>query len=186
MKSSTCINCLLGAVALVAATCGYSQEKLDSLKTLQSSAPKVFIDCDYCDLDFIRTEMAFVNYVRERKEAQVHALITTQETGSGGTEFTMTLIGQQKFEGMADTLKFVSKQTDKVLVTIGLQAFRDRGIHQRIITLNQLLIRKPELSTIYFPIPNRPGDSSAPFTKLATSFSITTRKRFMKKTPKRC
>ncbi|MGQ9618327.1 MAG: hypothetical protein ACUVUG_05110 [Candidatus Aminicenantia bacterium] len=79
---------------------------------LKKSAPKVFIDCEFCDHDFIRTEISFVNYVRDRKVAQVHVLITTQKTGGGGTEYTLTFIGQKEFEGMEDVLKYVSKKTD--------------------------------------------------------------------------
>jgi len=83
----------------------------EQVKTLKG-APKVYIDCDWCDIDFIRTEIRFVNYVRDRKEAQVHILITTQRTGSGGREYTLTFIGRKDYEGMNDVLKFVSKPSD--------------------------------------------------------------------------
>ncbi len=55
-----------------------AQTQPDSLESLESKALKVYIDCDLCDLsdfDYIRTEITFVNYVRDRKEAQVHVLI---------------------------------------------------------------------------------------------------------------
>ena len=81
----------------------------DSLKKL---APKVYIDCNSCDMDFIRTEITFVNYVRDRKDAQVHVLITTQSTGSGGTEYTLTFGGQGQFEGEDNVLKHVAGNTD--------------------------------------------------------------------------
>jgi len=90
----------------------FSQTRQDSLDTLQKSALKVFIDCELCDQDFIRTEITFVNYVRDRKEAQVHILITQQYTGSGGTEHTLTFLGQLNFEGINDTLRHVSNKTD--------------------------------------------------------------------------
>ena len=60
-------------------------------------APKIFIDCDWCDYDFIRTEIAFVNYVIDRKEADIHIMITEQRTASGGREQTLTFIGQATF-----------------------------------------------------------------------------------------
>lgn len=87
------------------------QEKSNA-DQLKKSAPKVFIDCEYCDMEYIKTEIPFVNYVRERKEAQVHVLITTQRTGAGGIEYTITFMGQREFEGMEDVLKFISKKTD--------------------------------------------------------------------------
>lgn len=84
------------------------QEDVDALK---KTAPRVFIDCDYCDIDYIKTEITFVNYVRDRKEAQVHVLITVQSTGGGGREYTMALSGQWDFQGLDDTQKFVSDRT---------------------------------------------------------------------------
>jgi hypothetical protein len=79
---------------------------------LKKSAPRVFIDCNYCDLDFIRTEITFVNYVRDRKDAQVHVLITEQSTGSGGTEYTLSFSGQEEFKGNDNVLRYVSGKTD--------------------------------------------------------------------------
>ena len=80
----------------------------------QQEGLRVFIDCtDYwCDLDYIRTEITYVNYVRDRKDAHVHILITTQGTGGGGTEFTIAFIGLKQFEGNDNTLKYISLQID--------------------------------------------------------------------------
>lgn len=98
-----------------------SQETVDDLDRkaqaanmaeLKQKAPKVFIDCHNCDIDYIRTEIPFVNYVRDRKEADVHVLITTQSTGSGGTEYTLAFIGQGAFEGTNNTLIYASNTTD--------------------------------------------------------------------------
>lgn len=81
------------------------------IEALKKTAPRVFIDCDYCDIEYIKTEITFVNYVRDRKEAQVHVLITVQSTGAGGVEYTMAFSGQQEFAGMDDVQKFCSNQT---------------------------------------------------------------------------
>src|SRR5512136_2190151 len=81
------------------------------IEALKKTAPRVFIDCDYCDIEYIKTEITFVNYVRDRKEAQVHVLITVLSTGAGGVEYTMAFSGQQEFVGMDDIQKFVSNQT---------------------------------------------------------------------------
>ncbi len=115
MKSLS--GCILKplAVGLIFFSSAQSQTRPDSLESQDNKALKIFIDCDLCgpdDFDYIRTEIAFVNYVRDRKKAQVHVLITPQETGSGGTEFTITFIGQQEYAGNNDTLKYVSKKDD--------------------------------------------------------------------------
>jgi hypothetical protein len=63
-------------------------------------------------MDYIKKEIQFVNYVREPKKADVFILITYQTTGSGGTEYTMTFLGQNKFDGDNDTLKYNSKPSE--------------------------------------------------------------------------
>jgi len=78
---------------------------------VMKQALRVYLDCNYCDRDYIRTEIPFVNYVRDRHDAQVHILITTQSTGSGGTEYTLTLLGKQNFSNVNDTLKYVTEKT---------------------------------------------------------------------------
>ncbi len=96
----------------------YASYPMDSTRTppaedtIMKAAPKVFIDCDYCDMDYIRTEVTFVNYVRDRKDAQVHVLITTQSTGARGTEYTLLFSGQGEFEGVDNELKYVTRNTD--------------------------------------------------------------------------
>ena len=69
---------------------------------------QVFLDCPsyLCDFDFLRTEITFVDYVRERTAADVHVLVTTQNTGGGGTEYAINLVGQRRFAGSQDTLLY--------------------------------------------------------------------------------
>jgi hypothetical protein len=75
------------------------------------AALRVFLDCGRCDFDFLRTEITFVNYVRDRKQAQVHVLVTTQATGSGGTEWVLKFLGLERFAGIDQTLTFTTPQT---------------------------------------------------------------------------
>lgn len=79
-------------------------------RSVRDSAIRVFVDCpDFsngCDIDFFRTEITFVNYTQNPQDADVHILITTQQTGGGGTAYTVTLIGQHHFTGKADTLRY--------------------------------------------------------------------------------
>jgi hypothetical protein len=100
------------AAGLFAALPGFSREDQLDIEALKKTAPKVYIDCSSCDIDYIRTEITFINYVRDRKEAQIHILITTQRTGSGGGEYTLAFLGQNEFEGFNDTQKYFSNNTD--------------------------------------------------------------------------
>lgn len=72
----------------------------------------VFIDCSafYCDPDFYRTELQFVDHVRDRTAADVHVLITREATGAGGTAFALAFYGQQRFAGISDTLTLSTPQ----------------------------------------------------------------------------
>ncbi|RPJ03190.1 MAG: hypothetical protein EHM31_01645, partial [Candidatus Aminicenantes bacterium] len=90
----------------------FGQAVTPDIDELKKTAVKVFLDCDSCDLDYIKTEITFVNYVRDRLEAQVHVLITTQATGSGGREYTLTFIGQNECRDLTDIQKYFSAQSD--------------------------------------------------------------------------
>ena len=74
-------------------------------------ALRVFIDCGFCDVEFLRKEVAFINHVRDRQVAQVHVLVTTQSTGGGGTEYTLKFIGLERFTGSDDQLTYVASAT---------------------------------------------------------------------------
>jgi hypothetical protein len=103
---------LLVALILILTSLSYPKDRQSDLDELKKNALKIFLDCRRCDRDYIRTEIPFVNFVRDRKEADIHLLITTQRTGSGGDEYTMAFIGQKNFESTQDTLKYVTSQTD--------------------------------------------------------------------------
>ncbi len=71
------------------------------------SAPFVYLDCRRCDYDFLRTEITFVNYVRDPELADIHIFVTDEETGGGSREYQITFIGKRGFEGWEHTLKHV-------------------------------------------------------------------------------
>ena len=71
----------------------------------------VFLDCEDCSSDFVRTEIAFVNWVRDRTAADVHVLVTSQDAGGGGESYTLAFIGQRQFAGRTDTLTFATNAT---------------------------------------------------------------------------
>ncbi|MCH7825867.1 MAG: hypothetical protein IH849_13790, partial [Acidobacteria bacterium] len=60
----------------------------------------VFLDCDrrVCDQNFLRQNITFINYVRDREDAQIHILVSTQFAGAG-FEFTFDFIGLEEFAG---------------------------------------------------------------------------------------
>ncbi|HWY99289.1 MAG TPA: hypothetical protein VNY36_09395, partial [Bacteroidia bacterium] len=84
--------------------------------THNNFALKVFLDCSYCDMDYLRTELTYIDYVRDRMEAQVDIVVSSLQTGSRGTEYTFVFIGQKEFRGQNDTLRYdvTSFATDDV------------------------------------------------------------------------
>lgn len=69
---------------------------------------KVFLDCDMCDSDYLKRNVTFVDYVRDRDVADVHVLVTTQNTGGGGTAWTVKFIGVGRFQDQDRTLTFTT------------------------------------------------------------------------------
>jgi hypothetical protein len=99
----------------------------------QNAAPsarlKVFLDCDFCFEDYIREEVDIVEYVRDPREADVHVIVTSSETGSGGRERAVALLGLGRFKGIDFKLRALSESGDSedtqrqrlaTAITIGL------------------------------------------------------------------
>jgi hypothetical protein len=100
-------------VSVLAVTAAAEDKKPQAgLAELMAKAPRVFLDGRDLQGDYIRQEIGFVNYVRERKDADVHVLVTTLGTGSGGREYTFSFIGRGEFEDLNLTLRHYSNRTD--------------------------------------------------------------------------
>ena len=60
----------------------------------------IFLDCDFCDGEFVRQELTYLDHVRDREVAGVHVLVTQENTAAGGRAQTFDLIGLGPFQGM--------------------------------------------------------------------------------------
>jgi hypothetical protein len=76
----------------------------------QPALLRVYLDCNFCDSDFLKTEIKFVDYMRDRKDADVHVLVTSEGTGAGGTAWTLKFIGLNTFEGQTHTVTFATER----------------------------------------------------------------------------
>ncbi len=85
-----------------------AQEQGSTSDALRNEAVKIFLDCQSCDMNYTRQQIPYVNFVRDVKEAQVFILITQQNAGSGGTQYTLTFQGLGIYNGMNDTLVYTS------------------------------------------------------------------------------
>ena len=95
---------LILVASIILALPSFSQETDLLADTLRKDALNVYME----STDFIRKEIPYVNYVRDIKDAAVYIISTSQNTGSGGKEYTYFIIGQNEYEGMRDTLSFVT------------------------------------------------------------------------------
>ena len=96
----------LGAATTVAR----AQDVPDTSTTPDSSTARVFVDHCPCRLDYVREEIPYVDYVRDRDESDVHVLFTDHQTGSGGRSYTIEFIGHRRFAGLVDTMQLATPQ----------------------------------------------------------------------------
>jgi hypothetical protein len=110
------IHTLLLSALLLPASLAVGQEPAatpESAVQGSDETVRVFLDCrTWCDFDYIRQEIPYVTWVRDRQDAQVHLLITSQRTGAGGRESTLAFIGLKDMASVSDTLLQVSSPTD--------------------------------------------------------------------------
>jgi len=142
------------AITLALAVPLAAQNAAPDIETLKKTAPKVFIDCSLCDIEYIKTEVTFINYVRDPKEAQVHVLITYQSTGGGGREYTLSFSGQLEYKGIDDIIQYFSNRTDTddevrqgIVKTLkmGLMAYVARTPIARRLAVTYAHPEKPDL-----------------------------------------
>jgi len=100
----------------------------------QRNALKVFAEGGISH-DYMKREIRFVNYVRDPRMADVYVLITSQSTGSGGTEYSITYQGQHTYEGINDTLIFIKNRTDTYeIYRRGLIKVIKQGLMRYVVT----------------------------------------------------
>jgi hypothetical protein len=108
MKLTLVATVLLGVLSVATA---FAQVPMPPPPPLEGF--RVFLDCrGRCDENYIRTELTYVDHVRDREVADVHILVTTQGSGGGGTEYTINFIGLRRFLGVEDTITYTTIQDD--------------------------------------------------------------------------
>ena len=120
-----------------------------------AQALRVFIDCSQCDFNNLRQDITFVNYVSDRSNADVHVLITTQDTATGGRQYTFEFIGQGAFADLVQPLVYVSNGSDT-------EDERRRGVSRTFsLGLTPFLLRTPAADRFSLQY-QRPAAGSAP------------------------
>lgn len=83
-------------------------------REMASERLHVYLDCPEwrCDFDHFRREISFVTWVRDPEDADLHVLVTSQRTGGGGEEITLTFLGRGEFESLRRELAYTSGSTE--------------------------------------------------------------------------
>jgi len=99
-------------IVLLGLTAGLTADQPDS-RALEP-APRVYLDLERRQIDenYIKEEITFVNYVRDRQSADIHLIITRRQTGSGGEEYSIRYLGLGENKGRNSQLKFYAGSTD--------------------------------------------------------------------------
>lgn len=108
--------------------------------TLIKYAPKVFIDCSFCsdeEILFFKQQISYLNFVRDRKLAQVQVLVTEQTNGGGGSSVTFTFIGLNEFAGMNDTIDFATSANNTE------QEIRDKALRYFTLGMMRYVAKTP-------------------------------------------
>lgn len=73
---------------------------------------EIFIDCNYCDIEYLKNAIPFINIVREKEAADVHLLFNRVPTGGSGHEYTIIAYGDNGFDNLIDTTIFFTDPID--------------------------------------------------------------------------
>lgn len=86
----------------------------DTVQEATSSRLRVFLDCSpwICDSDHVRRQINYVEWVRDRKLADVQILVTTQGTSGGGRRVTADFLGRNEFEGRDRRLQYTAAASE--------------------------------------------------------------------------
>ncbi len=119
----------------------------DTIKeVLRNDAINLFLDCNSCDISFIKEKIKLVNYVRDTKDADLHLLITNNETASNGSKYFLFFIGQKTFTNNNDTIEinFDATSTNKEI--------RERLLDKIKIGLIKYILKTPYIEDVLINI----------------------------------
>jgi hypothetical protein len=74
-----------------------------------SSGVRVYLDCaDGCFEEYLRSELPWIDFVRQRENADVHVIASAADTGGGGVERVLRLVGLGRWTGVEQELRALS------------------------------------------------------------------------------
>ncbi len=142
MKRIFQLSLLILAMLTLSGKSVFAQNAIAAPDTLRKDAVKIFLDCQSCDMNYTREEISFANFVRDVNDAQVFILVTQQNAGSGGVQYTITYQGSSMFKGMNDTLVYTSNPDETSTIV------RERKTNLLKLGLMRYVAKTPVFSEI--------------------------------------
>jgi hypothetical protein len=107
---------LAPALAVDAATPAPARAQIvsEALRNGPQNRTRVFLDCQTrnCDSSHFRTEIPWVDWVRDRTDADLHVIFTSTSVGGGGNQYTFDFVGLRDNLGRDDQLTYTSAGSD--------------------------------------------------------------------------
>ena len=98
----------LGVLVVLGTTAPGRTAAQDPAAAQQNVRLRLYLECPPCERDYVRQELPWVDHMLDRQSADLHVLVISRTTGTGGAEFTMYFEGLREYAGRADTLRYVS------------------------------------------------------------------------------
>jgi hypothetical protein len=107
---------ILAALAAAVVSCGTAASggAQQQSPSTNGGRPRVFFDCQgrNCNSDYFRTEIPWVNWVRDRADAHVHVIVVSTATGAGGRAYEMDFQGRVGAAAYSDHVVYASLPTE--------------------------------------------------------------------------
>ena len=112
-----------------------------------TTVPRVFFDCrgPECDSTYYRTEINWVAWVRDQRDAHVHVIMTSQRTGVGGREYLLDFLGRGAYQNYETRSTYQSLPTDTqrerldgvaLTLGLGLATFATESGYRNVVQLD--------------------------------------------------
>ena len=111
VKRTRARACSLAAWGLVAIAHILAAAGVLAQQAVDNGVPvRVYVDCQWCDFDYIRSEIRFVDYVRDPEQADLHVFITSVRTGLQGRQYEISFLGRGDYASIEYTFE---RQVDR-------------------------------------------------------------------------
>lgn len=135
---------------------GQAAEEATAVEAQPSDRVRVFLNCRSCDQTFIRTEIEYIDFVRDQDLADLQIFVNRISNASGGSTYELKFTGYNRFESMGHKLEYV---TNPILTNDEIRS----GLLKRIEAGLMVYVAQTSLADeISISVPTNPKVNRAP------------------------